>query len=127
MVITTRNCVECLHETSGKTRIYMRYFFWTVTSSLQLWHHKWCMLVLLHEKCLSKIYWNGSNQKNFPSGKKYFTNKNNTVLSENMLDKINKKRRNNFQISKGKIQIFQKFSLRTFWRFPTDPQKILSD
>ena len=50
--------------------------------------------------------------------------KHDTVLSENMLHKINKKRRINFQVSKGKIQTFQKFSLRKFLKFPTVPQKI---
>ena len=37
------------------------------------------------------------------------------------LTKLIKKRRINFQISKGKIQTFQKFLLREFLRFPTDP------
>ena len=87
MVITTRNWVECLHETWGKTRIYVGYFS-------EMWRHQLCMLVLLHEKYLSKIYWNGSNQKKFHSAKNYFTKKHNTVLSENMFDKINKKKEN---------------------------------
>ena len=64
-------------------------FFWIATSSLQLWPQK-CMLVLLHKRYLSKTYWNGSNWKFFHSTKNYFTNKIiiNTVLSENMLHKI---------------------------------------
>ena len=44
----------------------------------------------------------------------------NTVISENMLHK----NRITIRISHGKIQIFQKFSLRMFLKFPTDSRKI---
>ena len=48
----------------------------------------------------------------------------NTVLSKNMLHKINKKKRITIRISQGKVQTFQKCSLRKFLTFPADPQKI---
>ena len=61
-MITTTNCVEYLLELEGKLE-----FIWDNVFS-ELWGHHYnidvthiCLLVILHEKYISKIYWNGFN------------------------------------------------------------------